>query len=103
MQKNVRDLLDSKEFKGLVTKRASVSIVLLVFLFVSYYGFILLIGFDKSFLAQKISETGVTTIGIPLAVAVILAAWFLTVIYVVWANMVYDPEVRRLRALLLGK
>lgn len=103
MQKNVRDLLESKEFKALVVKRGTVSIVLLLLLFATYYGFILLIGFNKSFLAQKLSETGATTIGIPLAVAVILASWLLTLIYVVWANSSYDPEVRRLRALLLGK
>lgn len=104
MQKNVSDLLESSEFKSLVVKRGTVSIVLLLLLFVCYYGFVLLIGFDKSFLAQKLSETGAaTTLGIPLGVAVILAAWLLTVIYVVWANTIYDPEVRRLRALLLGK
>jgi uncharacterized membrane protein (DUF485 family) len=103
MQKNVSDLLESSEFKSLVVKRGTVSIVLLLLLFVSYYGFVLLIGFNKSFLAQKLSETGATTLGIPLGVAVILAAWLLTVIYVVWANTIYDPEVRRLRALLLGK
>lgn len=103
MQKNVSDLLESSEFKALVAKRGTVSIVLLLMLFVTYYGFILLIGFNKSFLAQKLSATGVTTLGIPLAVAVILLSWLLTVIYVVWANSTYDPEVNRLRALLLGK
>ena len=44
-----------------------------------------------------------TTLGIPLAVSVILASWLLTVIYVVWANAIYDPEVKRLRAKLFGK
>lgn len=101
MQKDVHSLLESKEFKALVAKKASVSIVLLLLLFASYYGFVLLIGFNKPFLAQKIGET--TTLGIPLGVAVIIAAWLLTVAYVIWANTTYDPEVKRLRAQLLGK
>lgn len=101
MQKDVHSLLESGEFKALVAQKAKTSILLLLLLFVSYYGFILLIGFNKPFLAQKIGET--TTLGIPLVVAVIIAAWLLTVIYVVWANTSYDPEVKRLRAQLLGK
>lgn len=103
MQKDVHTMLESSEFKALVVKRGRVSIVLLLLLFACYYGFVLLIGFDKPFLAQKLSEAGATTLGIPLGVAVILASWLLTVIYVVWANTIYDPEVKRLRALLLGK
>lgn len=101
MQKDVHSLLESADFKALVAQKAKTSILLLLLLFASYYGFILLIGFNKPFLAQKIGET--TTLGIPLGVAVIIAAWLLTVIYVVWANTSYDPEVKRLRAQLLGK
>lgn len=101
MQKDVHSLLESADFKALVAQKAKTSILLLLLLFASYYGFILLIGFNKPFLAQKIGET--TTLGIPLGIAVIIAAWLLTVIYVVWANTSYDPEVKRLRAQLLGK
>lgn len=103
MQKDVHSLLESSEFKSLVTKRAKISIMLTLLLFVSYYGFVLLVGYDKPFLAQKLNETTATTLGIPLAVSVILASWLLTVIYVVWANTIYDPEVKRLRAELFGK
>ena len=103
MQKSSHEMLESAEFKSLVAKRGTVSIVLLVLLFITYYGFILLVGFNKPYLAQKLSATGVTTLGIPLGVGVIVAAWVLTTAYVIWANNTYDPEVRRLRALLLGK
>ncbi|MHB1013865.1 MAG: DUF485 domain-containing protein [Desulfurivibrionaceae bacterium] len=101
MQKDVHSLLESSEFKSLVAKRAKISILLTMLLFVLYYGFVLLIGFDKPFLAQKIGET--TTLGIPIAVAVIILSWLLTVVYVLWANAIYDPEVKRLRAKLFGK
>ena len=34
-----------------------------------------------------------TTLGIPLGAAVIVGAWVLTAVYIVWANRHYDPEV----------
>ena len=93
--KSTREMLSSEEFKRLVSRRWTISILLLVCLFVLYYGYILLIAFDKPFLAQKIGEY--TTLGIPLGVGVIVGAWVLTAIYVVWANG-HDVEVARLKA-----
>jgi len=87
-------MLQSEEFRRLVSRRWTVSIVLLVCLFVLYYGYILLIAFNKPFLAQKIGEY--TTLGIPLGVGVIVGSWVLTAIYVVWANG-HDVEVARLK------
>ncbi len=97
--KSVHELIESPDFKKLVTKRWSVSLVLLVLLFVTYYGYVLLIGGNKAFLAQKIGE--VTTLGIPVGIAVIIFAWILTAYYVMWANKSYDPEVERLKGQLL--
>jgi uncharacterized membrane protein (DUF485 family) len=88
-------MLDSAEFKRMVSKRWTVSIVLTLALFVMYYGYILLIAWDKPALARKIGES--TTVGIPAGVGVILVSWVLTAIYVVWANRRYDVEVRRLK------
>ena len=94
MNESTRSLLDSPDFHRLVARRWRVSIALTLCLFVLYYGFILLVGLNKAFLASRI---GAVTIGIPLAAAVILGAWVLTAIYIVWANRHYDPAVRSLR------
>lgn len=88
-------MLDSPEFKRMVTRRWAMSVVLTAALFLIYYGFIVLIAVDKPFMARKIGEAA--TLGIPLGVAVILLSWVLTFIYVVWANRVHDVEVRRLK------
>jgi uncharacterized membrane protein (DUF485 family) len=88
-------LLESPEFRQLVTTRWRVSLTLTAALFLMYYGYVLLIATNKPFLARRIGD--VVTLGIPLGVAVILGAWVLTAIYVVWANRRYDVEVRRLR------
>ena len=98
MQKDVHTMLESSDFKALVAKRGKISTLLMILLFVFYYGYVLLIGFNKPFLAQKIGVS--TTLGIPLGVGVIVASWLLTVVYVLWANSIYDPEVKRLRTKL---
>jgi uncharacterized membrane protein (DUF485 family) len=97
-QKSAHEVIESAEFKALVSKRWSVSMVLLVLLFVSYYGFILLVSTAKEFVSQKIGE--VTTLAIPLGLAAIVIAWALTAFYVAWANKSYDPEVERLKSQL---
>jgi uncharacterized membrane protein (DUF485 family) len=96
--RSIRDVTESPEFRALVSKRWTVSIVLLVLLFVSYYGYILLIATDRALASTRIGA--VTTLAIPLGIAAIVAAWVLTGIYVWWANRKYDPEVERLKSLL---
>jgi uncharacterized membrane protein (DUF485 family) len=94
MPKSTHEMLESAEFKQLVRGKWTIAIILTFLLFVVYYGFILLVAADKPFLAQKVGEY--TTIGIPIGVGVIVAAWVLTGIYVSWANRVQDTEVSRL-------
>ena len=98
-RKSAKELIESPDFKALVKKRWSVSFALLAILFVSYYGYILLVASNKAWVSQKMSDApdAVATIAIFLGVAAILVAWVLTAIYVWWANNAYDPEVERLK------
>jgi uncharacterized membrane protein (DUF485 family) len=96
--KTAHEVIESADFKALVAKRWKVSMALLVMLFVSYYGFIVLVATAKDFVNQKIGE--VTTLAIPLGIAAIVIAWALTAFYVAWANKSYDPEVERLKSQL---
>jgi uncharacterized membrane protein (DUF485 family) len=91
-----RELIASEAFRALVRKRWAVSSVLLVLLFVTYYGFIILVSTQKELVSQRIGEF--TTLAIPLGVGAIVFAWVLTALYVVWANRSYDPEVDRLKS-----
>lgn len=72
------------------------SLVLSALLFILYYGYIILIAVDRAFLSTRIGVA--TTVGIPIGAAVIVLAWVLTALYVIWANRRYDPEAARLRA-----
>ena len=61
-----------------------------------YFGFILLIAFNKSFLATIVTPG--LSLGILLGSLTIIAVWVLTYIYVNWANNVYDVNVAKLQA-----
>jgi len=95
MAKSVHDIVNSPKFKSLVTTRWTVSFILTALLFVVYYGYILLIAYNKEFLAEKVGVY--TNYGIILGVLVIVLAWILTFIYVIWANFSYDKKVEELK------
>jgi uncharacterized membrane protein (DUF485 family) len=92
-----RALLDSPAFRRLVSVRWTISLALTCALFILYYGYILLIVVDRALLSRRIGAA--TTLGIPLVAAVIVGAWILTAVYVVWANRRFDGEAGRLRDL----
>ena len=75
-----------KEFK---VKRTSFGILLTVLMMVVYYGYIALIAWNKPFLSQPLGS-GVTTIGIPIGMAVIVFTVVITGIYVRRANTEFD-------------
>lgn len=54
-----------------------------------YYGYIGLIAFNKPFLGQPIGE-GVTSLGVPIGMAVIVFTVLITGVYVNRANSEYD-------------
>jgi uncharacterized membrane protein (DUF485 family) len=62
---------------------------------VAYYGYIALIAFDKKFLAQPIGS-GVTTLGIPIGMGVILFTIVITGIYVRRANGEFDALTKQI-------
>jgi len=57
---------------------------------VIYYGFILIIAFNKEFLSQPLWSGSITTVGIPIGLGVIISAFILTGIYVFRANSEFD-------------
>jgi uncharacterized membrane protein (DUF485 family) len=77
------------KYRELKAKRTSLGWWLTLAGMVSYYGFILLVAFDKPLLAQKIGG-GVTTLGMPLGVAVIVFTIIITWVYIRRANSEFD-------------
>jgi uncharacterized membrane protein (DUF485 family) len=60
-----------------------------------YFGFILLIAFDKPLLGSLVLPG--LSLGILLGALVIVSAWVLIFIYVRWANNKYDQQIALLR------
>ena len=73
-------------------KRNSLGIILTIAMLVAYYGFIGAIAFDKEFLAQRIGP-GVTSLGIPIALGLIVFTVAITGFYVWRANREFDRLV----------
>lgn len=83
------------QFKELVERRSSLGWILTVIMLVIYFGFVLMIAYDKDLLARSLSG-GATTIGIPIGLGVILSAFALTAIYVWRANSVFDDLTHKI-------
>lgn len=79
----------------IAAKRWRVAIILSVVMLVIYFGFILLVAFDKPFLSVLLNA-GLSR-GILFGALVIVSAWVLTAIYVIWANAKYDHEIAAIR------
>lgn len=94
-------ILSSPEFKRLVRSKNAISVILTVAELVIYFGFILLIAYNKQFLSQKIY--GPVTVGIPIGIGVIVLSWILTGIYVAWSNKKYDQRVAEIKEKLGGE
>ena len=62
---------------------------------ISYFGFILLVAFNKPLMGRLLAPG--LSLGILLGALVIFAAWALTGLYIIWANNTYDRELHRLR------
>ncbi|MBA9075483.1 MULTISPECIES: DUF485 domain-containing protein [Rufibacter] len=89
------EILESSAFKKLVKQRWSVSLVLTFAMLLVYFGFLLVVAFNKELLAKKIGAYA--TLAIPVGLGIILFAWVLTGIYVFWANSKYDSSVEELK------
>ena len=85
----IQRVISHPKYQELKAKRSSFGWKLTWAMMIVYYGFIGLIAFDKSFLAQKMGN-GVTTIGIPIGFGVIVFTVIITAIYVRRANSEYD-------------
>jgi uncharacterized membrane protein (DUF485 family) len=79
--------------RTLARLRWRVALGLTALMVIVYFGFILLVAYRKQLMATRIG-TGLS-LGIVLGALVIVAAWLLTLVYVGWANRVYDRDLAR--------
>ena len=92
----VQKIKANPNYQKLVSTRSSYGWTLTWFMMVVYYGFILLIAFDKELLATKVG-TGVMTWGMPIGLFVIIFTVIITGIYVRRANSEFDDLTAKIR------
>lgn len=84
------------KFQELVRTRGRFAVQLSIVMLVIYYGFIAVIAFAPKALGVPVASGMVMTIGIPVGVLVIIAAFVLTAIYVRRANGEFDAKTRQI-------
>ena len=77
------------KYQELKAKRTRFGWWLTLAMMVVYYGFILLVAFNKEFLSQRLGD-GVMTVGIPIGFGVIVFTILITAYYVNRANSEFD-------------
>jgi uncharacterized membrane protein (DUF485 family) len=83
------------KYQELKAKRSSFGWWLTALMMIVYYGFILLVAFNKEFLSQRLGD-GVMTIGMPIGLGVILFTIVITGIYVRRANSEFDALTKEI-------
>ena len=78
------------KYHRLMSIRSSYSIIMTLCVMAVYYGYILLIAFNKEWLGTKLGAGMTTSVGIPLGVGVIVITIILTNLYVRRANTEFD-------------
>ena len=99
-EQEVKDDLNERiranpKYQELKSKRSSFGWLLTIIMLVVYYGYIMMIAFNKEFLAQKLGA-GVTSVGIPIGVGVIVFTILITGVYVRRANSEFDALTEQL-------
>jgi uncharacterized membrane protein (DUF485 family) len=80
----------------LARRRWRVAITLTAAMIALYFGFILLVAFNKPLLGTLIVPG--LSVGVLFGALVIVLSWILTWVYVRWANRHYDAALRALRS-----
>jgi uncharacterized membrane protein (DUF485 family) len=85
----VTRIANNPNYQALKTKRTRFGWWLTLAMMIVYFGFILLVAFNKSFLSQKLGA-GVMTMGIPIGFGIIVFTIVITAYYVNRANREFD-------------
>jgi len=96
----VQRIVNHPKYQELKSKRSSFGWWLTLAMMIVYYGFIVLVAFDKEFLAQKLGA-GVMTVGIPVGFGVIIFTIVITAIYVRRANSEFDELTEAVKKAVL--
>ena len=102
-QEMIDQIKNDPNFKELTEKRTGFAVKLSITMLVVYFAFILTIAFSPSTLGTPLSADSVTTVGIPVGIAIIIFAFALTGIYVKRANSEFDELTNKIKSNVKGE
>ena len=85
----VKKIKSNPKYNELVSKRNSFALKLSLFVLAMFYGYVLVIAFNKEILATRIGD-GVMTVAYPIAAGIIVISFITTLIYVTRANNEFE-------------
>jgi uncharacterized membrane protein (DUF485 family) len=84
-----------RSLRALANQRWQISLWLTAVMMFIYFGFILLVAFNKKLMGQTLVPG--LSIGILLGALTIVTAWILIFVYVRWTNNNYDQQLENIR------
>lgn len=87
--------MSDHRFRLLAETRWRIAISLTAVMVAIYFGFILLIAYNKPLMGRLLTRG--LSVGVLLGALVIVSSWVLTWIYVRWANTHYDAGLEEVR------
>ena len=87
--------MSDHRFRLLAETRWRIAISLTAVMVAIYFGFILLIAYNKPLMGRLLTRG--LSVGVLLGALVIVSSWLLTWIYVRWANTHYDAGLEEVR------
>ena len=88
-ERQVEQILQNPKFKEMVARKSRLSWTLTAIMLFVYVGFMLLVGYNKEFLMSSVGG-GVTTLGMPLGLSIIVLSFILCGVYSYIANNKLD-------------
>jgi len=85
----------SEPLRLLAAARWRIAVALTLAMMAIYFGFILLVAYNKPFLTRLLVPG--LSVGMLLGALVIVSAWVLMFVYVTWANRHHDAAVHAIR------
>ncbi|PWC37667.1 DUF485 domain-containing protein [Azospirillum sp. TSO35-2] len=91
-----KKILANPKYQRLISHRTGLARRLSAAMIVVYYGYILAVALLPQQMGAPVFEGGVTSLGFPAGVGVIVIAVLLTGVYVFQANRRFDPLIREI-------
>ncbi len=94
-QATIEKIRNNPKYQKLVKERSSFAWKLTITMLVVYYAFILVIAFSPATLGASMG--GITTVGIPVGLAIIVFSFAITGVYVKRANGEFDKLTQEIK------